>query len=148
MQYHSECFSAGLSSLGSPPCLPVCGTWLSSAVELQARGLQGQTGGWPDAMVTQRLAGDRTERKRQGPIPGEGQYTRETPNGFPHLRDPGCSLVQEAQGPLGEREDPSAFPVHRHPSPRRLVSVSLPGCKMAVLWRVQEPQIPTCSCWP
>lgn len=106
MQYHPECFSAGLSSLGDPPCLPVPGMCLSSALEPQARGLQSQTGGWPDAMVTQRLAGDRTGEKRQGPIPGEGQYTGETPNDFPHLRDPGCSLVQEAQGPLGERKKP------------------------------------------
>lgn len=77
---------------------------LSSAVKPQARGLQSQTGGWPDAMVTQRLVGDRTGEKRQGPIPVEGQYTGETPNDFPHLREPGCSLVQEAQGPRGKEK--------------------------------------------
>lgn len=48
--------------------------------------------------------------KKQGPIPGEGQYTGETPNDFPHLKDPGCSLVQEAQGPLEERENPISAP--------------------------------------
>lgn len=96
----------GCPPWGTPPCLPVPGMCLSSAVEPQTRGLQSQTGGWPDAMVTQRLAGGRTGEKRQGPIPGEGQYTEETPNDFPHLRDPGCSLVQETQGPLGERKKP------------------------------------------
>lgn len=119
MQYHPECFSSGLSSLGNPPCLPVCGLQLSSAVEPQARGLQSQTGGWPDAMVTLRLVGDRTGRKRQGPISGERQYTGETSNGFPRFRGPGCSLVQEAQRLLGECENPSPIPVCRHPSSQK-----------------------------
>lgn len=78
---------------------------------------------WPDAMVTQRLVGDRTGRKRQGPLSGEGPYTGETPNDFPHLRDTGCSLVQEAQEPLGEVKNLSPLPGHGHPS-SQAVSVS------------------------
>lgn len=66
VQYHPECFSSGLSSLGNPPCLPVCGLQLSSAVEPQARGLQSQTGGWPDAMVTQRLVWRQDRGKEAG----------------------------------------------------------------------------------
>lgn len=61
--------------------------------------------------------------------------------------------MQEAQGPLGEWENPSLLPIHRHPSSQSLESISLRfssrlGCGMAVLWRIQEPQLPTWPLWP
>lgn len=154
MQYLPECFSSGLSSLGDPPCLPACGMPLSSAVGPQARGLQSQIGGWPDATVTKKLAGRQDTGKAAGTSPRGRTLHWGDPKWLPTLK--GSRMLSCAGGPrdLWGNGKTHLCSSHWHPSSSQsLESVSLRfssplGCGMAVLCRTQELQPPTWPLWP
>lgn len=99
-QHRPECFSAELSSLGKPPS--PSSVWEAAFI---SRGASGQRAAEPNGaglMQCLQSAGRHDGRKMEAPIPGGGRYPGETPSGLPHLRHPGCSLLREAQGPLGK----------------------------------------------
>lgn len=140
--------------------------FISSGAPGQRAAEPSRGAGWPDAMVTLRLAakldGARRDRHRPsslGKVAIQGGEGR-PPNGFLRLRDPGCS-VQEAwdylsiwrDGCKKKKKIPSGLLIHRHPLSLRL-ALSLWGCGPVLGGRhaspVACPGAPpmTWLCWP